>query len=377
MSNKQELGSYKANLAARSDEARTVRKVVAIVILILLILFALGGFSAYKYIKTALEPLDLTGEEEIAVTIPMGSSTSSIGKILEEKEIIKDARIFRYYIKFKNQANFQAGDYTFTQANTLDEIIASLQSGKIIAEAIYTVTIPEGKTVEEMATIYAKQLPFTEEAFLEQASDLTYLKALIGNYSTVLSEEILNPDIKVPLEGYLFASTYDFYQEEPSVKAVIETMLDKTARVVNKYQDQINNLTLNGESFTIHQALTFASLLENEERSAKERKTVAGVFYNRLEDGMMLQTDPTVAYAVGKHLSKVLNKDLEVESPYNTYKVTGLPVGPISNFNENALEAMVNPTETDYYFFLHDSDGNIHYAKTFDEHLKLKAKYID
>lgn len=377
MKKKKIKGSYKDNLKTRGDEARTVRKAVSIIVLLLLLIFAIGGISAYKYIKTSLEPVDTTDNEEILVNIPMGSSSSTIGEILEEEGVIKDSRIFRFYTKFKNQSDFQAGDYTFTKAFTLDEIIESLKSGKVIADSLFTITIPEGKIIEQIAEIYSKKLPFSEEEFLEQVSNQEYLETLIEQYPTILTDEILNPDIKEPLEGYLFASTYDFFQDELTVSAVVETMLDKTQSIVDKYRNQIEEVTINEESYTIHQALTFASLLENEERTAEERKRVAGVFYNRLEEDMMLQTDPTVAYAVGKHLSKVLLKDLEVESPYNTYKVKELPIGPISNFNENALEAMVEPEETSFLYFLHDSDGNIHYAETFDEHKKLKEKYID
>lgn len=377
MKKKKTKVSYKDNLKTRGDEARTVRKTVSIIILLLLLIFAIGGISAYKYIKTSLEPVDTTDNEEIIVNIPMGSSSSTIGEILEEEGIIKDSRIFRFYTKFKNQSNFQAGNYTFTKAFTLDEIIESLKSGKVMAESLYTITIPEGKTIQQIAEIYSKKLPFTEEEFLEQVSNKDYLKTLIDQYSTILTDEILEDDIKEPLEGYLFASTYDFFQDELTVSTVVELMLDKTQSVVDKYRNQIEELTINGEHYTIHQALTFASLLENEERTAEERKKVAGVFYNRLEEDMMLQTDPTVAYAVGKHLSKVLHKDLEIESPYNTYKVKDLPIGPISNFNENALKAMVEPEETNFLYFLHDSDGNIHYAETYDEHKTLKEKYID
>lgn len=375
MNNKKE--SYQDNLKARGNEARTVRKAVLIIILLLLLIFAVGGISAYKYIKTALDPVDITDQEEVLVTIPMGSSASTIGDILEEEGIIKDSRVFRFYLKFKNKADFQAGEYTLTKAYTLDEIVESLQSGKVMADSLYTITIPEGKNIEEIAAIYSNKLSFTKDDFLDQVSNEAYLKDLIDRYPTILTEEILHPDIKEPLEGYLFASTYDFFQADVTVPSVIELMLDKTESVVGRHLDQIKEVTVNGESYTVHEALTFASLLENEERTAEERKRVAGVFYNRLEEGMRLQTDPTVAYASGKHLSKVLYKDLEIESPYNTYRIDGLPIGPISNFNENALVAMLEPEETDYYYFLHDEDGKIHYAETFDQHKELKEKYID
>lgn len=364
--------SYRDNLKVRSEEARIVRKVVSTIILSLILIFIIAGFSGYKYIKSALEPVDQENHEKIQVDIPMGSSTSQIATILEENGIIKDARIFRFYIKFKNKSGFQAGTYTFTQAFTFDEIIESLQNGQITAEPIYTVTIPEGKTIEEMAEIYSSALPFSKESFLEKVNDLSYIKELIEKYPVLLSDSILDPNIKTPLEGYLFAATYKFYEEEPSIETVIESMLDKSLSVLTPYLDGIDKREL-----SVHEAFTFASLLENEARTEEQRRKIAGVFYNRLEKEMMLQTDPTVLYALGEHKDKVLLKDLEVDSPYNTYQVHSLPIGPISNFAENALQAVVEPEESDYLYFLHDFEGNIHYAKTHDEHVRLKNKYIN
>lgn len=372
MSKDKEKKSYRDNLVSRSHDARTVRKFVAIIVLLFIIILSVTGFLGYKYIATALQPVDPTNDENVDITIPMGSSVSTISNILEENGIIKDARIFRFYIKFKNEHDFQAGEYTFTPATPLDDIIESLKRGKVVAEAIYTIMIPEGKTIEDIAVIFSNILPFEKEDFLETVNDPKYIDKLISMYPTILSEEILDTDVRTPLEGYLFAATYDFYEEEPTIESVVETMLEKTEEVVSPYQDEIASKDL-----TVHEALTFASLLENEARTAEERKKIAGVFYNRLEEGMKLQTDPTVLYALGEHKDRVLYEDLEIESPYNTYYIDDLPIGPISNFNENALEATINPEETEFLYFLHDSDGNIHYAKTLDEHNRLRQQYIN
>ncbi|WP_106497064.1 endolytic transglycosylase MltG [Lentibacillus sp. Marseille-P4043] len=372
MFKKKDKGKYKDKLIARSEEAKTVRKIVAIIIISLVLILLVGGISGYMYVKSALNPVDPDSKKEVNVTIPMGSSTSSIASILDEKGIIKDARVFRFYIKFQNESDFQAGDYEFSPSMTLDEIIDSLKKGKVMEEAIYKVTIPEGKTIDQIAQIYAKKLPIKKEEFLSKVNDPDYVSKLIDKYPEVLSEEILNPDIKTPLEGYLFAATYKFYQEEPSATTIIEKMLKKTVAVVSPYLDEIST-----RDFTVHEMITMASLVENEARTKDQRKKIAGVFYNRLHAEMPLQTDPTVLYALGKHKDKVLLKDLEIESPYNTYQIDTLPVGPISNFAENSLKATLEPEESDYKYFLHDDEGNIHYAKTHDEHLKLKEQYIE
>src|SRR5699024_1085743 len=143
----------------------------------------------------------------------------------------------------------------------------------------------------------------------------------------LLTEEILHEDIRTPLEGYLFGITYDFYEEDPDVETVIEMMIEQTYSIVTAYLEEIDQY-----GFTIHEALTFASIIEKETGTIDQRTEISGVFHNRLKEGMQLQTDPTVLYALGEHRDRVLYEDLEVESPYNTYYIEGLPVGPISNF---------------------------------------------
>ncbi|MDY0405498.1 endolytic transglycosylase MltG [Virgibacillus sp. 179-BFC.A HS] len=369
--NKDKKNAYKKNMLQRSEEARTVRKIVSIILISLVLILIVGGISGYMYIKSALKPLDADSQKKIKVEIPMGSSTSQIGQVLENDGVIKDGRVFRFYVKFKNESNFQAGKYTFQPSMTLDEIVASLKKGKVMQEAIYKITIPEGKTMKQIAQIYAKKTPMKEKDFLKKVNDKKYVQSLIDEYPSILTKDILSKDIKSPLEGYLFAATYNLYDENPSVDKIIKMMLNKTEEIVTPYLADIKEKDL-----TIHEAITLASLVENEASSKKQRKKIASVFYNRMADGMKLQTDPTVQYALGKHKSKVLLKDLEVDSPYNTYKIKGLPVGPISNFSEDSLTAVVHPAKTDYKYFLHDEDGNIYYAKTFDEHLKLKKKHI-
>ncbi|TRM08756.1 endolytic transglycosylase MltG [Lentibacillus cibarius] len=372
MSKKKTPADYKDNLTKRNEDAKIVRRIASVIIISLLLIFIVGGISGFLYIKSALQPANPDSKEDVTIEIPLGSSTSEIARVLEENGIIKDSTIFRFYIKFKNESDFQAGEYTLSPSMEIDELIQALQKGKVLEEPEYTVTIPEGKTIKEMASIYAAALPFKEKAFLNQVNDPQYIETLINTYPDILSNSILNPEIRTPLEGYLFAATYHFYSKQPSVEKVINKMLEKTVEVVTPYLDEIAS-----QDLTVHEALTMASLVENEASSQKQRKKIAGVFFNRLEEGMPLQTDPTVLYALGKHKKKVLLKDLEVESPYNTYHVNTLPVGPISNFAKTSLQATINPEESAYKYFLHDDKGNIHYAETVEKHRQLKAKYID
>jgi len=370
MSDKKNTPTYRDNLRTRGEDARIVRRIVFFIFLIFFIVIGIGGYKGYNYITSVLEPMDPQNEESIEIEIPLGTSSAEIAQILEDHGLIKNARIFRFYIKFKNISDFQAGEYTLSQSLSLDEIIESLQTGKIIVEPIYTVTIPEGKTIEEIAEIYAKQLPIKAEDFLEIVNDSEYIESLIEDYSSLLSENILDEDVRHPLEGYLFAATYSFYEKEPSIESIIEMMLNKSVEVVQSFYEQMDQRQL-----TIHEALTMASLIEKESKTDEERPVISGIFYNRLEQDMLLQTDPTVLYALGEHKERVLYEDLEIDSPYNTYKYKGLPVGPIANFGQKSLEAALEPEETDYLYFLHDYNGEIFYAKTLDEHNQLKSEH--
>ncbi|UJL44920.1 endolytic transglycosylase MltG [Virgibacillus sp. NKC19-16] len=372
MSKKKKIGSYKDNLILRFDEATTVRKVVAIIIIALILILIAGGISGYLYINSALAPVEPESEEEVEVAIPIGSSSSAIAEILEENGLIKDSRIFRFYVQFNNESNFQAGEYTFSPSMTMDEIIDSLKNGRIMEEPIHTITIPEGLNIDEIAEIYAENLHFSKEDFLDQVNDPEYIDELIEAYPTILTSDIMDPSIRTPLEGYLYAATYNFYTDEPSVTSIVEKMLAQTESVVEPYMDEIAE-----QDLSVHEAITFASIIEKETGMEDQRNKISGVFYNRLEEGMPLQTDPTVLYALGEHKDTVLHEDLEVDSPYNTYQVEALPIGPISNFAESALEAVVNPEESDYLYFLHDGEGSIYYAETYEEHLEYSEEHIE
>ncbi|MYL53426.1 endolytic transglycosylase MltG [Pontibacillus yanchengensis] len=360
------------NQSKRTDEARTVRKIVGITLTALVLAIIIVGVSGYVYINSALKPVDPSDEEKREVKIPIGSSVSEISKILEKNEVIKDSRVFRFYIKFKNESGFQAGEYQFSSAITMDELISALKTGKVMKEPVLTVTIPEGKTIDQIADIYSKKTDIEKEEFLEKVNDVEYIQTLINQHPSILSEAVLDPEIRTPLEGYLFAATYQFFEESPSTTKIVEKMIKKTESIVTPMLGGIKE-----QGLTVHEAITMASLIENEARTKEDRKKISGVFYNRLEDDMALQTDPTVLYALGKHKDRVLHKDLEVESPYNTYQNKGLPVGPISNFAKNSLQAVVEPTSSDYFYFVAAPDGEIYYAKDFEAHKQLVDKHLN
>ena len=352
-------------------EVKKVRKIVLIVAIVLFLILGIVGISTYSYIKSALQPMDKNSNKEIEVVIPMGSGITAISKILEDNGIIKDKRIFKYYAKFKNESQFQAGEYKLTKSMTLDEIIQSLKTGRLYREPVFTMTIPEGLTLQQISKIVAKKTEYTEEEFMEVVTSESFINEMMAKYPTLITEEIMDENIKYKLEGYLYPATYPFYEKSPSIQAIIEKMIKELDALVVNYVD-----TIEERGMTVHEFLTFASLLEEEATAQTDRETIASVFYNRIDQGMPLQTDPTVLYALGSHKDRVLYSDLEVVDPYNTYKVQGLPPGPIAGAGKISLEATLSPSDTDYFYFLADSEGVNHFAKTYEEHLVNVSKYI-
>jgi UPF0755 protein len=362
---------FLANLNQRQQEAKLVRRIVAIVALILIIIVAVVGTSGYFYIKSALQPVSSDSDKEIIIDIPIGSGVSTISQLLEDNGLVKNAKVFKYYVKFKNESNFMAGEYHMNPSMTIQEIIESLKTGKIMQEPVFTMTIPEGKQLKEIAAIIAEKTNQKEEEIWKQLNDETFIKGLMAQYPDILTTEIWAKNIKYPLEGYLFPATYSYYEEKPTLESIISVMLDKTESVVNAYETEIAR-----DDLTVHQFLTMSSLIEEEATKNVDRKKIASVFYNRIEEGMPLQTDPTVLYALGEHKDRVLYEDLEVDSPYNTYQNVGLPPGPIANAGTISMEAALHPEETDYLYFLASKDGKVYFSKSLNEHNELKAKYI-
>jgi len=367
-SKKQEMFS---KMQERKSEVKMVRKIVAIIAIVFVLIIGVVGLFGYNYVKGALKPLDPNATKTIAVEVPIGSSLSSISTLLEKKGVIKDARVFKYYAKFKNESQFQAGNYDLTQAMTFDELIESLKTGKVYRKPVFTMTVPEGLTLEQIGKVIEKKTPYTQKEFMDLVTSDTFVQQMMANYPELVTEAVLADNIRYDLEGYLYPATYSYYEEKPSLQAIVEEMIAAMNNVVKNYSD-----VLAEKQMSVHQLLTFASLLEEEATAQTDRETIASVFYNRINEGMPLQTDPTVLYALGDHKDRVLYEDLEVDNAYNTYKNKGLPPGPIAGAGKTSIEASLNPSQTDYFYFLADKEGVNHFSKTYDEHLQKVEKYL-
>ncbi|WP_313891765.1 endolytic transglycosylase MltG [Psychrobacillus sp.] len=355
----------------KKKEVKIVRRIVLAIFLIILIVGGIAGYTGYKYVKSALEPLDVASEDIIVVEIPIGSGLDTISSTLEKNGVIKNAKIFKYYAKFNNESNFQAGEYSLTKAMTIDEVIESLKTGKVYRDPVFSMTVPEGLTLEQIGAVVEKKTNHSADDFFKLVTDETFVDKMIVKYPNLLTEEIKGENVRYALEGYLYPATYPFFTENPSLEEIVTTMLTATENIVSNYYE-----ILQSEEKSVHWLLTYASLLEEEATAQTDRSIIASIFNNRLNADMMLQTDPTVLYALGSHKDRVLFEDLEVDNPYNTYQNKGLPPGPIANAGKSSLDAVVDPSQTDYFYFLADKTGQNHFSKTYEEHLQKIDQYL-
>ncbi|MDP4162856.1 MAG: endolytic transglycosylase MltG [Bacillota bacterium] len=363
--------SIQERIMEQRSEARTVRRIVLIISAALLLLFAAIVIGGYFYVKSALNPVQPASKKMQQVEVPIGSSVSVIADKLEKQGVIKDASVFKYYVKLKNEGGFMAGTYQLSPSMSVPEIIKNLKTGNVMRNVTLKLTIPEGKQLKEIAAIIAKSSKLKQPEVFKVLNDKQFILSLMKKYPDLLTKDILNKKIMYPLEGYLYPATYPFYQKNPTIDEMVCAMLDKTQEVLSTYQEQMKN-----QKLTIHQLLTMASLVEEEATLKADRSKISSVFYNRIKKGMPLQTDPTVLYAQGKHKDRVLYADLKVKSPYNTYKNIGLPPGPISNAGNMSIQAALNPEKTNFYYFLATADGRVIFTKTLEEHNRAKAKNL-
>lgn len=352
---------------------RTVRKIIIRMSIVFLIAIIVLAFTGYQYINKGLNPIDAESEEVIEVEIPSGSTRRDIANILEKNELINSSFIFDFYARFSEDNHFQAGTYLMSPSMSVKEIAKYLNEGgtPIMDQPVFSLTIPEGFNIEEIAQRIEENTDFSHDAFMELVQDADFIEQMAEKYPDLLTDALAAEDTRYVLEGYLFPATYDIF-ENTKLEDTVEQMISRMNQVIQPYLESISEMNLN-----IHEILTLASYIEKEGVSEEDRLLISGVFYNRLEEGMPLQTDPSVSYALGEHRESTTYKDLEVDSPYNTYKYSGIGAGPIGSPSEGAIDASVHPAETDYMYFLADiHTGNIYYAEDYEEHLRLKEEHI-
>lgn len=349
----------------------SMRKIATIFLILGLLL--LGTFGFYQY---EISPTDKKSTATYEVVVKQGMSTSEIANLLKEKNLIKNSFFFKVYMKLNRKQTIKAATYDLKKSMDLDTIVSLLEVGK--ANDDISITFKEGKTIKDYAKVLSTNTNISEEDFLAKMKDKTYLTSLINSY-WFLTDTILNDDIYYGLEGYLAPDTYNFKDKDVSIEEVVKTLLDQEETNLEPYKNKVNKAN-------IHDILTLASMAELEGVKEKDRKMIVGVFQNRLSKNMNLGSDVTTYYAFSEDMTKDLTSEMfNTYNPYNTRssQMAGkLPVGPICNPSKSSIEASINPTSSDYYYFVADKNGNVYYTKTSSEHsakvkeLKDKGDWI-
>ncbi|MFI1244038.1 endolytic transglycosylase MltG [Enterococcus casseliflavus] len=356
----------------RSKEDKIVNKIVLIVVLVFLVIGGILGFSAYRYVTSSLQPLDPDDTEKVTIVIPSGSSNKAIGEILEDKNIIKSGMIFNYYTKFNNLTGFQAGTYHFSPNMTLEAISEQLQNGEGSVTSDAKVTIPEGFDVDQIGDALAEATNISKDDFLALMESDEFFEKMKETYPELLASAGDAQGVRYRLEGYLFPATYDYYTGN-TLEEVVTQMVDKSNSVLSKYFDQIAQ-----KEMTVQEVLTLASLVEKEGSKLEDRKNIAQVFFNRLAIDMPLQSDISILYALGEHKELVTYEDTQVDSPYNLYVHTGYGPGPFNNPSEAAIQAVLDPTPNNYYYFVADiQTQEVYFAETYEQHMQLVEQYVN
>lgn len=318
----------------------------------LIILLVMATVTIIGYLYLLPKP-----QQKVKVQIKTGSSSDQIATILADQGVVNNALLFKLYIGRRNaQDKLQAGEYELMTRMSYADALAKLLKGPFIK--YYTVVIPEGFTVDQTADKIAKESPIKKQDFLDAAVRSKYDFPFLKN----ISDD--------SLEGYLFPKTYTVTD-----KTTAEDLVTLMLRQFNKEVMSLDMSFATKRNLSLNQILTVASIIEKEVKKPNERALVSAVIYNRLDRGMLLQIDATVEYALPEHKESLSYADLEVDSPYNTYKNPGLPPGPICSPGLASVEAALAPAPVNYlYYVLTGEDGSHTFTATYEEFSKIKAE---
>ena len=344
-----------------------------VVFLVIIIIGIIGGVTFYN---VGLSPLEKTSGDAdkklVRVEIKEGMGISQIAELLEKEGLIRSADMMKIYSKLNRLKGLQAGKYDLSPEDDTKTIISQIVNGNVADDSV-KITFIEGKNMRYIAKMIAEKTTNTEEDVFKLLENENYIDSLIEKY-WFITDEIKQKQIYYPLEGYLLPDTYAFKSEGISVKEIFGVILDFTEKFLNEYKVEIENNNL-----TVHQILTMASLAELEGKSLEDRKEIIGVFFNRLDIGMPLGSDVSTYYAFKVDMGDrdLTAKELNTDNPYNTRGpgMSGkIPIGPICNPSKIAIEATLDYTETDAYYFVADKNGKVYFTKNNDEHIKMINK---
>lgn len=375
---------------SRKKKTTSIAKRIAkwLISLLVIVLLATAAYGWY-YIDRAIKPLDAKDQTYIQVEIPSGSGNKLIGQILEKAGVIKNGQIFNFYTKFKNYTNFQSGYYNFQKSMSLDDIAAALKEGgtaeptlpvlgKILIKEGYTLKqIAEAVTLNVNTKADKDKTPYQSDAFLTLIQDDQFIAEMVQKYPTLLGHLPDKTAAKYQLEGYLFPATYNYYKET-TLREIVEEMIRTMDSKLTPYYEMMT-----AQNMSVNDVLTLASLVEKEGATDDDRRVIAGVFFNRLNQKMPLQSNIAILYAMDKLGEKITlaedaGIDTAIDSPYNIYANPGLMPGPVVSPSLSAIKAVLEPQQTEYFYFVADvKTGTVYFARTAEEHDANVEKYIN
>ncbi len=287
-------------------------------------------------------------------TIQSGQSLKKITANLKSSAFITNDRFFIWLAKIKRaDKKLQAGEYLLSASKTPEQILSILLQGKV---KLYKLTIPEGLNIREVALRVAQSSPCDPAQFVLLCHDPVFIHSL-------------GIEVK-SLEGYLFPDTY-YFPGKAGCRIIISTMVNRFSDIfIPQWEQRAREL-----GFSISEVVTLASIIEKETGDASERPVIASVFHNRLKKNMRLESDPTVIYGIKNFDGNIKKKHLKMWTPYNTYRIKGLPAGPIANPGADSIHAVLYPEKTDYLFFVSKKDTTHYFSKTIQEHNQAVRKY--
>ena len=361
-------------------------KAFFISLLIFLGLISAGAYFGYQYVQSSLQPVDASSKQYVTVQIPEGANVQEIGKTLEDAGLIKHGLVFSLYAKYKNYADLKSGYYNLKKSMSTEDIIHELQKGgtdEAQEPVLATLTIPEGYTIDQMAQAVGQlqgdfKEPLTADAFLAKVQDDNFISQEVAKYPSLLeSLPTKESGARYRLEGFLFPATYSI-KESTTVESLIDEMLAAMDKTLAPHYS-----TIKSKNLTVNELLTIASLVEKEGAKTDDRKLIAGVFYNRLNLGMPLQSNIAILYAQGKLGQKIsladdAGIDTSIDSPYNVYTNLGLMPGPVDSPSLDAIESSINQTKSENLYFVADvTDGKVYYASNKEEHDRNVADHVN
>lgn len=329
-----------------------MKKFIVITVGVMLAIVLFVGIVFYSVSKSPFK-----GESEFTVEVKEGNSFYDVIYSLEGTGNIKSSMLTKLYIKLNNiSVNLVPGIFTVKKDASLEEFINILENSNE-DKNIINVTIPEGYNIDSMGILFEEKGLFSKEEFINAVKEYdipSYIPKLDGQ--------------RYEMEGFLFPDTYKFVSGITPNEVI--TMMNK------EFEKVVESITKesNKDIEDIYKLVTMASIVEKEAVVEEERSIISSVFYNRLEIDMKFQSCATVLYSLGKHKDKLYEKDLEIQSPYNTYIVTGYPVGPIASPGKSSLMAALNPKDTNYIYFVANNDGTHFFTDNYNEFLKVKEK---